>query len=385
MASLLDIKHQPYAQRMIQRAIASHRTPHAYIFHGPDGVGKELFARRLAQLLLCPSPIERAVAEGETSAIGMDKLQVGCGTCDDCRILAAESHPDWHLIYRQLNRDHPDPEVRKRKGIDIGVDVLRHFVIDKVGLKPARGRAKVFAIREADRITPAAQNALLKTLEEPPGTTFILLLVASLDRLLPTTLSRCQQIRFDPLPVSFVRQRLAEPLPDIDEQQCDWLARFSEGTIGPALLAAEDGLYELNQRLVSGLSTDPAMDPDSLIKAWTKEAESLGESYAKRDPDITKTEATRSGLKSVFKLAAAWYADVLRTASGSADAVLNVEHKSTLARAAKRMDVDRCSESIARLARAEWHLDRNAFPPLCVETLLNELEEIATGRSPVTT
>jgi DNA polymerase-3 subunit delta' len=95
-------------------------------------------------------------------------------------------------VHRYLIKEHPESDVRKRKGLEISVDVLRHFVIERTALTPIRGRAKVFVIREADSMTTQAQNALLKTLEEPPGPTFIILLVSALDGLLPTTLSRCQ-------------------------------------------------------------------------------------------------------------------------------------------------------------------------------------------------
>jgi DNA polymerase-3 subunit delta' len=225
--SLADVKHQATAQRMLQRAISSHRVPHAYVFHGPEGVGKEMLARGLARLLLCESPKRDAEPQASASAtaqVNQEHLLIldACGVCSECKLVAAGTHPDLHLIYRQLNREHPEPEVRKRKGLEIGVDVLRHFVIDKVGMKPSRGRAKVFLIREADVITPQAQNALLKTLEEPPGTTYLILLVTGLDHLLPTTLSRCQVVQFDALPYQFVRERLRAMRPDLPAEQADW-------------------------------------------------------------------------------------------------------------------------------------------------------------------
>ncbi len=374
--SLFKVKHQGHALRLIQRAVARQRIPHAYLFHGPEGVGKETLACGLAQLLLCGSPVERALEPGEAEIVGLDRLQVGCGKCEDCRALAAGMHPDWHLIYRQLNRRHPEPQVRKRKAMDLGVDVIRHFVIDKVGLTPARSRAKVFVIREADRFTPQAQNALLKTLEEPPGTTFLILLVSSTDRLFSTTLSRCQVVPFNALPLNFVRDQLVELRTDLPNEQIEWYASSSDGSIGLALGRIDDNLYELNGRLIEGLARLSTAGGDGMVKSWMEEAQAQGDRCKKRDPDMTDTEAARSGLKSVIHLAASWYADLLRLTSGNADSLVNVPWRSLIEQAAGAIDPERAASSINRLALAEQQLNLNANTQLCVEVLLSDLRGI---------
>ncbi len=351
---LSEVRHQGAALRRIQQALSRDRVPHAYLFHGPDGVGKETLARGLAQLLLCERPDEAELAADQAAAVGLPRLRQGCGGCESCRLVAAETHPDFHLVYRQLHRDHPDPEVRKRKGLDLGVDVLRHFVIDKVGLTPLRGRAKVFVLRNADEMNVQAQNALLKTLEEPPGATFIVLLVSAVDRLLPTTLSRCQLVRFDGLPQNFIREKLGELRGGLSADRVEWCARCGEGSLGRALEYADDELFELHQRLAAGLTRRGAQSDAVSAKAWTDEASALGERYRKRDPDITDAEATRRGLTTVFHLAAAWYADRLRTEADAAGPI----------------DVESAAAAINRLAEAERQLDLNANTQLIVETLL---------------
>ena len=188
--SLLEVKHQVRAVKTIQQALLVDRLPHAYVFHGPHGVGTEMLALGLAEVLLCSKPIHQPVEAVDQEAVGLDELHLGCGACEDCRAVAAQTHPDLHLIHRHLNRDHPDPVVRKRKALEIGVEVVRHFVIEKVGLTSQRGLGKLFIIREADQITPHAQNAMLKTLEEPPSDSYLFLLTRSADALLPTTRSR---------------------------------------------------------------------------------------------------------------------------------------------------------------------------------------------------
>ncbi len=375
--SLFDVKHQEHAQRSIQRALIADRLPHAYVFHGPPGVGKEALAQGLAQVLLCGQPVEKRLDGGEARSVGLDSLRIGCGECDDCRLAAAQTHPDLHIIYRQLNREHPDPVVRSRKGLEIGVDVLRHFVIERIGLTPARGRAKLFIIREADRITAAAQNALLKTLEEPPGVSVLILLVSALDRLLPTTRSRCQVVRFDALPADFVQRKLTELLPDLPPEQVEWYARCADGSLGLALERAADGLYALNQRVLEALAEMPGQRTDHLAKMWTDESKALGEGYRKRDPDITDTEAGRRGFKSIFHLAATWYADLLRCGSGDPAAIVNAALHDRIEHAAQALDAARAADAIYRIVQADRQLDLNANTQLCLETLLDDLAHIA--------
>jgi DNA polymerase-3 subunit delta' len=351
---LSEVRHQGAALRRIQEALSRDRVPHAYLFHGPDGVGKEAMARGLAQLLLCDRPDDVELSADQSTTVGLSRLRRGCGRCENCRLVAAETHPDFHLVYRQLHRDHPDPDVRKRKGLDLGVDVLRHFVIDKVGLTPLRGRAKVFVLRNADEMNVQAQNALLKTLEEPPGATFIVLLVSAVDRLLPTTLSRCQLVRFDGLPQNFIRERLGELRGGLSADRVEWCARCGEGSLGRALEYADDELFELHQRLAAGQTRLGDQSDAVSAKAWTDEASALGERYRKRDPDITDAEATRRGLTTVFHLAAAWYADRLRTEADAASPI----------------DAESAAAAINRLAEAERQLHLNANTQLIVETLL---------------
>ncbi len=356
--SFSSIRHQGAAVRRIQEALSRDRVPHAYLFHGPEGVGKETVARGLAQLLLCSTPTQRELGNEDAGGVGLNRVAEGCGRCEDCRQVAAETHPDFHLIYRQLHREHPDADVRKRKGLELGVDVLRHFLISKTGLTPLRGRAKVFVIRAADEMNVQAQNALLKTLEEPPGTTFIVLLVSAVDRLLPTTLSRCQLVRFDRLPECFIREQLASLRPALSSERINWYAQFGDGSLGRALDWADDELFDLDQRLAEGMTRLGGHGGDELVKAWTDEADALGERFRKRDSEITDAEATRRGLATVFQLTARRYADQLRDQANSAQFI----------------DAESVASAINRLAVAERQLDLNANTHLIVETLLHELE-----------
>lgn len=369
--SLSEVQHQSHALRAIQRALTGGRMPHAYLFHGPDGVGKELTARGLAQLLLCRQPRTQRPPEEPAAGLGLPEWREACGGCEDCRMVRGDAHPDLHLVHRYLYRDHPDSDVRRRKGLEIGVEVIRHFVIDRVGQTALRGRAKVFIIREADRITTAAQNALLKTLEEPPGPTFLILLTSNLDRLLATTLSRCQPVRFDTLPLDFVADRLAALVPELPAEQREWYARFADGSLGAAMQAIEAGLYELNVTVIE--SMPGGSRAAEAASAWTEAAKGLGDTYRKRDPDITDTEATRRGLLTLMRLAANWHADITRVSAGQWDSLYNHVYRARIERAASGMDLFAAAEAVQRIATAERQLDQNVNVQLCIDCLLNDL------------
>ena len=109
-------------------------------------------------------------ASGKPSTPSDSSWHDACNQCEACHLALADTHPDIHIIHRQLIKYHDDSTVRNRKGLDLGVDVIRQFVIDAAAIKPAMGQRKIFIIREADLLTTSAQNALLKTIEEPPPT-----------------------------------------------------------------------------------------------------------------------------------------------------------------------------------------------------------------------
>ncbi len=375
--SSFDIQHQDRAYRLVQRAMSAERLPHAYIFHGPDGVGKETFARGLAAVLLCKHSREVPPSD---EPVGRQRETQACRECSDCLTVQAQTHPDLHLIYRQLIKFHDDSAVRRRKGADIGVDVIRQFVIDKVGHKPVQGQAKVFIIRQADRITPQAQNALLKTLEEPPATTFIIMLVSSLDRLLPTTRSRCQLIPFGTLPNDFVAARLTELVPGTSASQAMLMARLAQGSLGVAAQYVQDGLGEFNDRLIKALQNLSKQPVAEVSGRLEQEAKTLGDAHKAEDPEITDTQAQRRGLKTLFSLAAMWYRDVLHTAYESTDMLANAGLTKELAVASATCSPGQAAAAIAQLAEAQSQIDLNVNTKLCLESLIIRLTSLTARR-----
>ena len=154
------------------RALADGRLPHALLLTGKRGVGKRLVADAVAQAALCDAP---DAATGDA-----------CGECESCRTFAHGAHPDFDVVVRAEGKR------------DIGIELVRDL-IERLALKGHRGRGRVAVVDDADRLTVAAQNAFLKTLEEPPPGTTLILVSSNAERLLPTVRSRCAILRFGPL------------------------------------------------------------------------------------------------------------------------------------------------------------------------------------------
>ena len=207
MAAVLDrVTGQPTAVAFLQRAAA--RPHHAYILAGPEGSGKSIAARAFVAALLCP--------EG------------GCGTCRDCALALRDHHPNEFVV---------EPE-----GRDIHIDTIRDEVWQPAyRTAPEPGR-KVFVIREADRLSPAAADPLLKVLEEPPLDTVFLLLSARAHELPETIVSRCHVVTFTALPEAFVVAQLGQE--GIEPTRALLAARLSGGNLGRArrMAADQDGL-----------------------------------------------------------------------------------------------------------------------------------------------
>jgi len=370
---LSDVAFQDAAQEHIQRAFRASRMPHAYLFSGPSGVGKEMLATRLAEVLLCAEPKEAAApwqkgtgSEPSGTRIIENPIPRGacpplprrdaCGRCTDCKLFAAGSHPDFHRIHRTLAKLHPDKKVRDRKATELGVDVIRHFVIEKMGLRSNRGRAKVFVICEAERMNPAAQNALLKTLEEPPEQSYLILLAVSADALLPTTRSRCQQVPFRRLPAEFVMERLTQ-LRELSPDAARFLAELGQGSLGQSLQAADVGLHELISPVMQVVATSAA-DPLSGGRTLSELAKGLTDFFkdqaGKDDEEAVDTNASRSAQLAVFAVVSAILRDVHRIVSGAV--AVGAPQVTSLSRSLVGASPELVRKAVQAVATAEYQV-----------------------------
>ena len=342
-----------------------------------------MLASRLAKVLLCEEPIEGAAANLPELTGWTGPARDVCGRCRSCHLVDVGNHPDFHLIYRQLNVHHPDAVVRNRKALDLGVDVVRHFVIDLVGVKPACGQAKIFVIREADRITPAAQNALLKTLEEPPPTTFLFLLTAGLDGLLSTTRSRCQLVGFAPLPNEFVAAKVVQLGEDVSPEQAGLYAALSQGSLGAALEYAKDNLIACNDRVIGLLAALTAETAQGSAGDLTEAAKELSSRYRQRDRDLSDTDAQRRALRMMFLLMATWYRDLLHLSAGTREMVAHRAASARLQPLADALGLEALTASLSAIAEAERQIKLNAHVQLCLDSLMFNLARLRRSGSGV--
>ncbi len=394
--SIFEVRHQARAHRIVQRALSSHRLPHAYIFHGPDGVGKRTLAMHVAKLLLCPQsptispPPEVGSVEG---IVWKD----ACGACQDCTLVHGGTHPDLHVVRKELVRYHPAPEVRARKALDLSVDVVRHFIIGQIGDRPARGRFRVFIVLDADQMSVSAQNALLKTLEEPPGSAFIILITRSLDRLLATTLSRCQPVPFGTLPDEFVGEQLRARRSDLSPGQVQFLSRYCSGQLGLALSQAEAGLYDLNLQLGRAVADLPAIGPSEFAAVMQQCAGSLAERYLaqlveegviEKASEASTAEPTRRGLYDCLSLLAWLLRDAMRWGCGQRDGMVNADQTAVVESLSGRLTSEAAACAIREVQHCETEIAANAAVALALEGLAIRIMRLETpsaggsGRAP---
>ncbi|MBL8990073.1 MAG: AAA family ATPase [Phycisphaerae bacterium] len=228
--SLAEVLGQARAVGLLREARASGRVHHAWVFHGPPGVGKFLAARAFAAELLTPA------------GTGSEAERVR-------ELLAAGRHPDLHIVNKELASVSSDDRTRRTKQTSIGIEIVREFLVEPAGLAPVMeggGSArKVFIVDEAELLAPGSQDAMLKTLEEPPAGTVVILVTADEHALLPTVRSRCQRVGFTALEARAMQAWLeATPEAPGPGPERDWLLLHAAGSPGRFLSGVRNRLFE---------------------------------------------------------------------------------------------------------------------------------------------
>jgi DNA polymerase-3 subunit delta' len=324
--------------RAFDGVVRRDRLAHAYLFTGPPGVGKRLFADELARALLCES---RPAADSPFEA---------CDHCPACAQVEAGSHPDLFVATR--------PEDSHDLPIDTVRELCRSFA-----LKSARGRGKVALLDDADDLNDAAANCFLKTLEEPPPRSVLLVIGTSPDRQLPTIVSRCQVVYFRPLPPALVAELLRAQGVE-DEALVERLVRLSGGSPGQARALADPALWEFRRQLMDGL-TRPQPDSVGLAKAWTQFVEEAGKESA----------AQRRRAALVLRLLIGFLNDALCLSTGGTPRPADPEDARSLLALAQRLDPDRLLELLDRSLEADMQIDRRVQLVLVLEALLDALTQ----------
>jgi DNA polymerase-3 subunit delta' len=362
-----EVRAQDRATGSIRAALARGTLHHAYLLGGPAGVGKGTTARLLAQAVNC-----------EGGQAGPDGWREDpCGACAPCRKILKGTHPDvLHLAEERVmaKAGRWEPEGGRTPSRDIVVAQIRDLVDRRLSLRLFEGRRRVIIIDPADAMNVQAQNALLKTLEEPPEDTTLVLVSATPDELLPTIRSRCLRVAFGPLPDALVEEvLLAERLAAAGAKgltaeeraaaQADarTVAPLAGGSLARAraLAGSEVEAIESSLRAVAALRADQPL-------GWLAFARSLGRLDKKGNE--AEDGSDRERVAEVGEALLAWWRDVLAVQAGGAPLLTRLEAETR--RTAAAVPPHEALRRRAGVERLLGALRQNAAGPLALERLL---------------
>lgn len=328
MADFRDIIGQEQIKEHLQNALAMKKISHAYIINGEKASGKEFIADIFAMTLQCE--------KGEKEP---------CQSCHSCKQAISGNQPDIIKV------THEKPNT-------IGVDDVRTQINSDVAIKPYSSPYKIYIMNEAEKMTVQAQNALLKTLEEPPEYAVILLLVTNLNTLLPTILSRCVVLNMKPVSDEKVRRFLMETM-ELPDYKADVCVAFARGNIGKAkALAVSEDFENVKNEALSLVKYIQDMELHEVIAA------------------IKKITEYKLEVNDYFDLLAIWYRDALLfKATNDANHLIFREELSALRKCAQRSSYEGIEIVIKALDTAKRRLDANVNFDLVMELLFLTIKE----------
>lgn len=294
------IRGQERAIATLSRALLGTHLHHAWILHGPFGVGKCSTALEFARLLLDPASTREH----------MEAFAPPRGTRVQA-LIDAGSHPDLHMIRKERSEDSQIASLRDKKQTNIPIDLLRELMLGgaidgrhfdgPVWRTAYLGHRKVFLIDEAELLDEIGQNALLKTLEEPPPGTYILLATTREDRLLPTIRSRCQRVGFAPLDADSMRAWLNSAELSLDGADREWVERFAAGSPGLVAVAAQHGVHSWARELAPVLrELSRGRFQAGLGDRMAELVSDCAERIVKENARASKEAANRLGVRLLF-------------------------------------------------------------------------------------
>lgn len=311
--SLDDVLGHDDAVAFLRKTLEAGRVPHAWMFQGPAGVGKRTLALAFGAALLTPE-----------SGPSRDEAR---------ELLAAGAHPDLTLISKELASYSAEADVRKRKQRNISIDLLREFfdpAVARTSSLPGGLAAKVCVIDEAHLLAREGQNHLLKTLEEPPPRTVIILVADRPHDLLPTIHSRCQGLRLGPLDDDSMLRWL-DVRGSIGDQERSSVMRLADGSPGMADLMLSTGAALWPETIEPLVKIAAAgQDDGSLAEACVKLAGEWSEAWVKAHPAASKDSANRTAHGLALGVIAAWARKRLRNEQLGPDALDAIAECSSL-------------------------------------------------------
>ncbi len=310
---------------LLQNSIEAGRVSHAYLLSGPRRVGKLTLAREFARALNCLEP------------------DCPCGRCRACRKIERGVHPDVQAIELEEGAKN------------ISIDAVRG-IHERVALRPAEGRVKVYIIEEAERLSEPAANSLLKTLEEPPPSVVLILTTLDATMLLPTLVSRCQQVDLLPVPTRTIEGAVQQRF-GLEPEQARLVASLAQGRVGWALEAATNpAMLHRRAELMDRLIALPRANRVDRF-AYAAELSTL----CNRDP-----EAARGVLESWQS----WWRDLLLFRLDMEDLVVNVDLRDRLKSQARLYTVETLSRMVKAIQETLSLLAQNVNTRLALEVLM---------------
>ncbi|MDD5327258.1 MAG: DNA polymerase III subunit delta' [Phycisphaerae bacterium] len=361
--SLKEIFCQDNAISILQRGFAADKMPHAYIFAGAEGVGKFKAAREWAKMLLCEKPvIEKDFADS-------------CGACESCRLFEADSHPDFNLIYKELLEFTKDNKGKKTP-VDLAIDVIREFLIEKISTKPTLSKRKVYVISEAERLNASSQNAMLKALEEPPDYCTIILLCTRTERLLATTKSRCRTIRFLRIDTEKIIDRLKEM--GLEGKKAQYFAQLSQGSLGQAcqwarLELAGANIYKTKKELLGSLATYKLAECLTLAEQLLENGKKIAAAWQEIESATSKTDINRKAQKILIQIIISALHDAMKINIAGPQTIINSDQQAQIKSIAERFSSEQSAEKIADAYKTMHWIESNVNEKLIFEQLLLNL------------
>ena len=328
MGSFKDVVGHKDILKYISSAVENNRVSHAYILNGERGSGKKMLANLFAMTLLCET--------GDNEP---------CGKCHSCKQAESGNHPD---IIR----------VTHEKPNSISVDDIRTQVNNTVDIKPYQGPYKVYIIPQADMMTPQAQNAILKTIEEPPSYAVFLLLTENAETLLPTINSRCVMLKLRNIKDTLIKKYLMENL-EIPDYKADMCTAFAQGNMGRAImLANSDHFNEIREEAVQLLKHINEMELNEIVAAV-------------KNISVYKLEIT-----DYLDIIMNWYRDVLLyKATKEIDKVVFKDQLQSIKEQARKSSYEGIELILESLEKAKARLKANVNFDLVMELLFLTIKE----------
>ncbi|MCH5248678.1 MAG: DNA polymerase III subunit delta [Lachnospiraceae bacterium] len=328
MAKFTDIIGQEQLKEHLQNAISLNKVSHAYIINGERSSGKEFVAKVFAAALQC----EKGQAEP-------------CQECHSCKQALSGNQPDIIFV------SHEKPNT-------ISVEDIRAQINNDIVIKPYSSPRKIYIINEGEKMTVQAQNALLKTLEEPPEYAVILVLTSNVDTLLPTVLSRCVVLNMKPVPDNKVKKFLMEEL-EIPDYKANICVAFARGNIGKAkMLATSEEFDKVKEEAITLVKYINDMDLSEIVKA------------------IKKISEYKFDVTDYLDILSVWYRDVLLfKATKDANSLIFKDEIQYIRKTADRSTYEGIEAIVKALQQAKRRLEANVNFDLTMELLLLTIQE----------